>query len=147
MPREPQMRASDVDRERAASMLREHHAEGRLTPEEFNERLDRCFEAKTIGDLEALLADLPGIDLYRLPAAGIRPAPPGARRPRSVPDHRTGGSVAPFRAGAWMAWTAISALLLVVWLGVGVVSGGAAWLPWFLLISVPWAVVLARRPR
>ena len=91
MPGDPRVRASDADRERTASMLREHHAQGRLTAEEFNDRLDRVFAAKTIGELDALLADLPGIDLYRLPAAGIRPAPPGASRSRAV---RAGGGSA-----------------------------------------------------
>src|SRR5690349_13987907 len=76
MPGDPRLRASDKDRERTAELLREHHAQGRLTPEEFDERIDRTFTAKTIGDLDALLADLPAIDLYRLPAAGIgRPRP------------------------------------------------------------------------
>ena len=92
MPGDPRMRASDTDRERTASLLREHHAQGRLTPEEFNDRIDRTFTAKTIGELDALLADLPGIDLYRLPAAGIRPArcgpgpaAPDATRPSPGP--------------------------------------------------------------
>lgn len=151
MPGDPRVRASDADRERTATLLREHHAEGRLTPEEFNDRLDRVFEAKTIGDLDALLADLPGIDLYRLPAAGIRPAPPGARRPRAVrpagPLERRGeGTVSPQRAATWVAWAAVSSLLFVAWLGVGLVSGGAAWFPWFLLVVVPWGMVIARRP-
>lgn len=82
MPDDPRIRASDADRERVATLLREHHAEGRLTVEEFRERLDAAFAAKTTGDLDALLADLPAIDLYRLPAAGIKPASPGARRSR-----------------------------------------------------------------
>lgn len=90
MPGDPKIRASDADRERVATLLREHHAEGRLTAEEFNERLDAAFAAKTVGDLESLLADLPAIDLYRLPAAGIKPAPPGARRSRYRPDRRPG---------------------------------------------------------
>ncbi len=34
------LRASDADRDRAAALLREHHAEGRITKEEFEERLD-----------------------------------------------------------------------------------------------------------
>ena len=87
MSGDPRVRASDADRERTVSLLREHHAVGLLTAEEFSERVDKAFAAKTIGDLEALLADLPAIDLYQLPAAGIRPhparraAPPG--RPRA----------------------------------------------------------------
>jgi hypothetical protein len=151
MPGDPRIRASDADRERTAALLREHHAEGRLTPEEFNDRLDRVFAARTIGELDALLADLPGIDLYRLPAHGIRQAPPGALRSRSA---RGGGGLQPPGTGAvstqrvatWVTWAAISSLLFVAWLGLGLISGGAAWVPWFLLVVVPWGLVLARRP-
>jgi DUF1707 SHOCT-like domain len=152
MPGDPRVRASDADRERTASLLREHHAEGRLTAEEFNDRLDQAFAAKTIGELDALLADLPGIDLYRLPAAGIRPAPPGALRSRgrgagrSAVDRRGHGAVSARRVATWVAWAAISSLLFVTWLGIGLVSGGAAWFPWFLLVVVPWGMAIARRP-
>lgn len=149
MPGDPRIRASDADRERTATLLREHHAVGRLTAEEFSDRVDRAFAAKTIGELDALLADLPSIDLYRLPAAGIRPAPPGARRPRShhgVFDRRSSGAASPQRIATWAAWAAISALLFVAWLGLGLISGGAAWVPWFLLVVVPWGMVIARRP-
>ena len=152
MPGDPRMRASDADRERTASLLREHHAQGRLTAEEFNDRLDRAFTATTLGELDALLADLPGIDLYRLPAAGIRPAPPGAVRSRSgrgggsAVSPRGDGTVSSRRVATWVTWAAISSLLLVVWLVVGVASGGAAWFPWFLFVVVPWAIAIARRP-
>jgi len=147
MPGDPRIRASDADRERTATLLREHHAQGRLTPEEFSERVDMTFAAKTIGDLDALLADLPGIDLYRLPAHDIRPAPPGARRNRggSAMDRRGEGPVTPRGAAAWAAWAAISTALFVAWLGVGLISGGAAWIPWFLLVVIPWAMVIVRR--
>jgi hypothetical protein len=148
MPGDPRIRASDADRERTATLLREHHAQGRLSPEEFNDRLDRAFAAKTIGDLDALLADLPAIDLYRLPAHDIRPAPPGARRPRggSALDRRGDGSIAPRGAAMWAAWAAISSALFLAWLGVGLITGGAAWIPWFLVVVIPWALVIARRP-
>ena len=146
MPGDPRIRASDTDRERTAALLREHHAHGRLTPEEFNDRVDQTFAAKTIGDLDALLADLPAIDLYRLPAAGIRAAPPGALRQRgSALDRRGAGEISPRGAATWAAWAAISSVLFIAWLGVGLVSGGAAWAPWFLLIVVPWALMIARR--
>ncbi len=71
MTADPRLRASDDDRDRAATLLREHHAVGRLTAEEFNERLDKVYAARTMGDLDGLLADLPGIDLYRLPDASL----------------------------------------------------------------------------
>jgi hypothetical protein len=149
MPGDPRIRASDADRDRVVSLLREHHAEGRLTAEEFHQRLDRALEARTLGELDELLADLPGIDLYRLPAAGIRPVPPGAgpRRPgRSGAERRGGEPAIPRRAGAWTAWATVSVLLFAIWASFGVLSGDAAWFPWFLVVVVPWAIALARRP-
>lgn len=53
------MRASDSDRDRTAELLREAYAEGRLSVEEHEERLDRVYAAKTIGELRELLTDLP----------------------------------------------------------------------------------------
>src|SRR5215469_7759009 len=67
MASDPKIRASDADRDRTAALLREHLAAGRLSSEEFNERLDKAYAAKTLGELDQLLADLPGIDLYHLP--------------------------------------------------------------------------------
>ena len=82
MASDPRIRASDDDRERAVALLREHHAAGRLTVEEFNERLDKAYAAKTLGDLDELMSDLPAIDLYRLPDASL---PPHYRR--QIPGH------------------------------------------------------------
>ena len=45
MPGDPRIRASDADRDRATALLREHHAAGRLTAEEFNERMDAALGA------------------------------------------------------------------------------------------------------
>ncbi len=53
------MRASDAERERIAEALREAVAEGRLTMEEFEERLEAAYKAKTHGELEPLVRDLP----------------------------------------------------------------------------------------
>ena len=47
MPSDPKIRCGDADRERTAALLREHHAAGRLTAEEFHERLDKAYAAKT----------------------------------------------------------------------------------------------------
>jgi hypothetical protein len=145
-----ELRVSDADRERTAALLREHHAVGRLTAEEFEDRLEVVFTARTQGDLDALLGDLPAIDLYQLPSASIRPASRAVVRPRARGgtglDRRGDASLLPWSAAGWVTWTAASSLLLVIWLGVGIASGGAAWLPWFLLIVIPWAIINARRP-
>lgn len=149
MPKNPTMRASDADRERTATLLREHHTEGRLTGEEFHERLDLAYTAKTLGDLDALLADLPAIDLYRLPAAGLRPAPPGTgswqtRRQADIARYK-GGPVTPRQAGRWAVWAGGTFGLFMTWLIIAIAIGGGGWFPWFLLIAIPWAIAAARR--
>jgi hypothetical protein len=55
----PALRASDADRERAATALGEAAAHGRLTLDELTERLDRAYAARTQTELEELVADLP----------------------------------------------------------------------------------------
>ncbi len=57
--RDPSLRAGDADREATADRLRKSHSEGRIDVQEFQDRLDRCYEAKTIGELEQLVGDLP----------------------------------------------------------------------------------------
>lgn len=56
----PDMRASDVDRQQAADRLAEHHAAGRLTINEYDERLAKAYAAVHLSDLPPLFADLPG---------------------------------------------------------------------------------------
>ncbi len=53
------VRIGDADREAIAAQLREHYADGRLTLEELNERLDQAFAAKTKADLNTVMRDLP----------------------------------------------------------------------------------------
>ena len=55
----PGMRAASADRERAVDVLKAGFAEGRLTQEEYNERVGRAYAARTYGELTALTADLP----------------------------------------------------------------------------------------
>ncbi len=57
--RDPSIRAADTDREQTAERLRKGHTEGRLDTAEFQERLDRCYESKTLGELRELVKDLP----------------------------------------------------------------------------------------
>ncbi|MET9923823.1 MULTISPECIES: DUF1707 domain-containing protein [unclassified Streptomyces] len=53
------IRASDADRDRIADILREAMAEGRLTADEHAERVDLVYRAKTVGELQSLVRDLP----------------------------------------------------------------------------------------
>jgi hypothetical protein len=54
------LRASDADRERVIERLRQATTEGRLLTEEFEQRLEAALSARTYGQLDGLLADLPG---------------------------------------------------------------------------------------
>jgi hypothetical protein len=55
------VRASDADREGAVLALREHVAAGRLTLEEFSERIEQAFGATTLAELETVGGDLPAV--------------------------------------------------------------------------------------
>ena len=61
-PAEPSaMRVSHEDRDQVAEALRVAAGDGRLTPEELDERLEAALAARTFGDLAPLLADIPGV--------------------------------------------------------------------------------------
>lgn len=78
------LRASDADRDRAASVLNEAMAQGRLTAEEHSDRLDAIYAAKTHADIVPVLDDLPGVSAAVAPAADPGAALPGATGSRLV---------------------------------------------------------------
>ncbi|WP_405870081.1 MULTISPECIES: DUF1707 and DUF4190 domain-containing protein [unclassified Streptomyces] len=55
----PSMLASHADRERAVDVLRAGYGEGRLEKAEFDQRVERAYAARTVGELALLVADLP----------------------------------------------------------------------------------------
>ena len=147
MASDPHIRASDDDRDRTASLLREHHAAGRLSAEEFNERLDKTFAAKTLGELDDLLSDLPHIDLYRLPEESLkrhRPRPGhssalAAAAEAGAPAMRQHGRLSPAWQAAWGSWISVSAFFIVIW----ALSG--MHYPWFAWIIGPWGAIMLGR--
>ena len=68
----PPVRASDADRDAVVARLGQASAEGRLTLEEFGDRLDRAYRATVQSELAPLVADLPAPPVSPLPvtAAG-----------------------------------------------------------------------------
>lgn len=82
-PRDPAnaaLRASDADREVVRSVLAEAYADGRLTREEHDERVDATLGARTLGDLPALVRDLvPTTELAVRPAGALAPVEIRAR--------------------------------------------------------------------
>ena len=69
------VRVGDADRDAVAAQLRDHYADGRLTHEELNERLDQAFAAKTAADLNTVMRDLPYVSrpVTDAPAGGAWP--------------------------------------------------------------------------
>jgi hypothetical protein len=88
----PEIRASDADRDRVVDVLRDAVGDGRLTADEFDERLEAALSSRTLGELAGLTADLVG-----------GPARPGATTVQAEEVARIdqrGGSVQ--RTGRWV---------------------------------------------
>jgi hypothetical protein len=114
----PALRASDAERERTATLLRDHAAAGRLTPEELDERLDVAYAARTVGELDALTNDLPPTSAPSAPRARALDCP-GARE-RAL--HAVGLVVL------------VNVACNAIWLATG--ADGSWWPKWVLLASV-----------
>ena len=133
-----ELRASDAERERVVTFLREHALLGRLTDEELEERIGLAYGSVTVGDLERLIADLP----RNRPAA----------RPRSVAAKRRSGPPPMLIAGGIGALilTGLPFALIGVVLALGVALVATVFalsvvLGPFLLIAL--LIVLASRRR
>jgi hypothetical protein len=57
---QPRMRAGDKDRQRVVEQLGKHFGEGRLTIEEFDDRVVKAHASVYLDELPALTVDLPG---------------------------------------------------------------------------------------
>jgi Domain of unknown function (DUF1707)/2TM domain len=101
---DPAVRASDAEREATVALLREHGAAGRLGVDELEQRVGAAYEARTRGDLAALVADLPSA-----PARRTRPA--GRNR----------------HHGDWSLYLSVSVLLVVIW---ALTGAGYFWPVW-----------------
>jgi len=112
------LRASDADRDAVAERLRQAAVEGRLEPHELEERLHAALRARTYGELDRLLVDLPA-------------KPLAVRRP-PVPAVHTAAAVA-------VRVLALLAILTIV--AVGAVLTAAWWLMWVVF----WLALRAHR--
>ena len=131
---DPSLRAADADRDAVADRLRTAHAEGRLTVEEFGERLDAAFAARTMGELAGLTADLP--------AERARIARTGDEADASsevVPAAHWAG----LRAG-WGAWATAVLVTSAIWLIITVSDGDVRFF-WPIWVAGPWGAVLVAR--
>lgn len=78
-----EFRIGDAEREQAQAMLGDHYAAGRLDHDEYTERLDRIWSARTGAELGPVFIDLPGASGPIGPARGAAYpfSTPAARRP------------------------------------------------------------------
>lgn len=132
----PSLRASDADRDAVLDRLRSAHAEGRLTAEEFSERMDTALSARTMGDLAILTADLPASLPARARTGDEVDAGRPARRERGWADH--GLRV------AWGAWLTAVLVNLAIWGAVSVSNGDPVYF-WPMWVAGPWGAVLLAR--
>jgi len=123
MARYSALRASDADRDAVAERLRDAAVEGRLETEELEERLQAALRARTYGDLDGVLADLPA---------------------KRVPRERRGTDVTPAAyAAVAVATRVLATLVLVTVVLAGVVLMAAWWLFW----ALAWFAFCAARRR
>ena len=133
----PDMRASDADRDRVAASLRDHCGEGRITMDELHERLEAVYEAKTLGQLQNVTADLPEEDLYQLPVPATQP------KSTEAPVRRSGGGGRDVDRTAWFGLAAVGGINFTIWLIISLTSGLVY--PWWLWVIGPWGAVLLIR--
>ena len=110
------MRASDPDRELVRAVLADSYGDGRLTREEYDDRLDTLYGSRTLGELPPLVADLmpsgnPPAVPVPLRAAGLRVQ--GARKWRKDVEE------------SFAAFLVPSVICTVIWIAVG--GGGFFW--------------------
>ncbi len=125
MSRREQLRASDADRERVAELLRSATVEGRLLAEELEHRLESAFSARTYGELDTLVADLPA---------------------ETTPSRRPPGPVARLRTVPPVALVVAIPILFALIIAAFVVIASLA-VVWAIAIAIGWWVFGHNRNR
>jgi hypothetical protein len=120
-----EMRAADADRQAVADKLKAALDEGRLDLHEYDERLQRAYAAKTYGDLDGLLTDLPVVLPQPVPA------------PAMSHDHAT----AEWLRHVWSSWFSVIMITTAIWAVTSIASGGMVYF-WPVWVAGPWGAVL-----
>jgi hypothetical protein len=138
--RRDHLRAADVDRSYVAEILKKAVDEGRLSLHEYDERLQNTYTARTYGDLDKIILDLPrpsrrtGMQPYRPgpPVSGAGWAPPPVRQQKDSGE---------WLRRLWMAWTIAVSVNVMVWVLVCLSTGDFIY-PWPIWVAGPWGAVL-----
>jgi hypothetical protein len=132
------LRVSDADRAAVADLLARHYGEGRLDQAEFDERVTRAMAAKTGGDFQGLLDDLP--DLADAPSdttgEATPPVPPAGCH--AARWHRRRSPVLP----------GLVVLVLIVATWNHMAYWGAQPWPWLIILAAAvFALLVAKKGR
>src|SRR5687767_2168460 len=142
---EPHLRAADTDRAAVATVLGQHMSAGRLTVDEYDDRLARAYAAKTYGELAELTADLPAAPKPRAPEA----ARPQAAGPTCTPMAGPWAWHSSTQS-SWRSWLTTALIVVTIWAATSLASWELNYF-WPIWVIGPWgAVLLAQtltRPR
>jgi DUF1707 SHOCT-like domain len=132
------MRAADRDRQQVVDRLRGALEDGRLTMDEYVDRMEVAYQAVTYGDLAPLGADLPA----PAPVIAGPEAAAGAAAPPAVssPVGYLAGLPAVLRV-LWTVWLAVVSVNVVIWALVSGTGGHLAY-PWPVWVAGPYGAVL-----
>jgi len=137
---EPHLRAADSDRAAVATVLGRHMAAGRLTVDEYDERLSRAYAARTYGELAELTADLPATDRGHGAEPVRHEQRPPTRACGPMPGQwgmgQWGGAQSP-----WRPWLSTAIIVVAIWTITSIASGGLIYF-WPIWVIGPWGAVL-----
>ena len=119
---DPNLRVGDAERDQVADQLKAHCTAGRLTLDEYSDRLGELYAARTWADLSLVLRDLPA-------------APPSPVAGR--PPHRTPGGLG--LSPALSCYLTVMVVLVVIWALTS--PGGYFWPMW---PALGWGFALFR---
>jgi DUF1707 SHOCT-like domain len=143
------LRAGDADRERVAERLRTALDEGRLNLYEYDDRLRDAYAAKTYAELDALLADLPGVTPVSqsqvATRADARPSRPGSRsepiRGEASADGQYPGATGQWIAATWGSWARAVSVCVLIWGAMSLLNAELLYF-WPGWVAGPWGAVL-----
>jgi hypothetical protein len=127
----PNLRVGDDERRRVADDLQRHFVDGRLSSDELSDRVRQAMAARTQGDLDGVVHDLPALP----PPASAPTLPPASEPTAAVPE-----PASLERAGAWdrrdvranaVSYVLVMLLLVAIWFFT--TPGGYFWPIWPML--------------
>ncbi|NUR62078.1 MAG: DUF1707 domain-containing protein [Catenulispora sp.] len=145
------MRASDSERQAVVEVLKGALNDGRLKMDEYVERMERAYEATTIGELVLLHDDLPNVpvraagpDAHAAPFVNPMIPAPAPAGPPPPPAAGIRGAYSELPAALkvlWTIWFAAVSINVVVWVLVGLTSMSVPY-PWPLWVAGPLGAAL-----